>query len=212
MFVRLVAVLMCLALLGIGFFSIRSSVNGSPAFDLSARIDGVTGDWRVQYGPAHYHRALYLKQLGEGFLRGDVLVTEATGAEEEIASDEVALVRAKRAEELLLQSLNLLPSNAYTWASLAWANAMQDKSENAREAMQISWQLAPYNLALAYDRLGFTEFLAQGVLKRGAPDMNTAELTGVQRDFTTIYTYDPKMAATIAESSPLISDVRKDSD
>lgn len=201
----------CLALMGVALWNMRHVTTGVPAFDGKARVEGVYGDWRTPYGPAHYNRAEYLQQLSEAYLRADIVDPVDEDAVLDIEAEEaIAQERAERAEELLLESLSLSPANAHVWATLSWAQALQGEATQARETMEVSWQLAPNNVALARTRLAFAEFLAQGVIANGSADLTPIEREGIQRDFSTVYNYDRRMANDILETSIMISEIQSD--
>ena len=101
----------------------------------------------------------------------------------------------------------LAPADAFTWASLAWARAIQDRVGDARPAMETSWTLAPYNAPLAMTRLAFAEFLAAAVIAPDAGALTTGEARGIGRDIATIARFKPGLAETILAASPVIAGV-----
>lgn len=199
----------CLALVGVAVWNFGHVVEGAPAFDSEARVEGVYGDWRTPYGPAHYNRAEYLQQLSESYLRADIIDPVSEGEELDFEAEEaISVQRAQRAEELLQESLTISPANAHVWATLSWAQALQGKPAEARKTMEISWELAPNNIVLARTRLAFAEFLAEGVIANGSADLSTIERLGIQRDFSTVYNYDRRMAHEVLDASSMISEVQ----
>ena len=196
---------LCLALLGIGGATLWQVLRGSPAFAPAHRVAGPFGDWRVPLAQAHFDRGEYYRQLGEGYLRADLLL--GAGEDDALADAAQAMARASRAEELLHRSLELAPADAFTWASLAWARAIQDRVGDARPAMETSWTLAPYNAPLAMTRLAFAEFLAAAVIAPDAGALTTGEARGIGRDIATIARFKPGLAETILAASPVIAGV-----
>jgi hypothetical protein len=196
---------LCLALLGIGGATFWQLVRGSPAFAPAHRVAGPFGDWRVPLAQAHFDRAEYFRQSGEGYLRADLLLGADGG--DALADAAQAAARAAQAEELLRRSLQLAPADAFTWASLAWAQAIRERVGDARRAMETSWSLAPYNAPLAMTRLAFAEFLAAAVIAPDAGALTTGEMRGIGRDIATLARFKPGLAETILAASPAIAEV-----
>lgn len=71
-----------------------------------------------------------------------------------------AAVRAKdgpRATILARDSLNAAPMNAYAWLALAWGEALSEREEEARSALDRSYELAPRSMALAQSRVALAQ-------------------------------------------------------
>lgn len=176
------------ALGALALANLADTMEGAPAFDPDARIEGVYGDWHVGDSSAMHDRSDYLYQLANGFLyRGALDQTPGKGGE----------TGPETAVRLLRESVSLAPANAHVWAALAWAHAMTADFEMAREAMRNSWRLAPYNLALAGPRLDFASFLAADDLA-----FSEQEARGIRKDAETLSRFSRRSLEAVRESSP----------
>jgi hypothetical protein len=180
---RLLMSVLCLSFAALSVTAMGLALRGAPAFDAGARTEGVYGDWRVQDTATLYRAPDYLFQLAYGYLQADAIESLETGSADEIADEATARARAETARALLERSLALAPADAHAWGALAWAEAMGEDDAAARAALDASWALAPWNLALGAQRVG----LAQ-VLEVVDPDTAASEqwLAGVARDLETI--------------------------
>ena len=180
---RLPMTLLCLFFAALSVTAIGLALRGAPAFDEGARTAGVYGDWRVQDTAALYRAPDYLFQLAYGYLQADAIESVETGSADEIADEATARARAETARALLERSLALAPADAHAWGALAWAEAMREDDGAARAALDASWAIAAWNLALSPQRVG----LAQ-VLEVVDPDTSPSDQwrAGVARDLETI--------------------------
>ncbi|AZQ66769.1 hypothetical protein EF888_06210 [Silicimonas algicola] len=198
MILRLAAFLPQLALLSAGVTSAYFVVSSMPAFDSDARVEGLFGDWRVPVVEAVYNRSDYLFQVGFGLLQGDLVASSATEERDELASVDTAIARARRAREALAESAALAPGNAYTWAYLAWADAMQADDAAALSDLNVSWALAPASAQLAPVRLNLYELLLDlGTL----PDDRGEVEEKVKRDLAVMRRFEPRHLDVILKDS-----------
>lgn len=132
----------------------------TPAFNETLREDNVFGVSQLRFSAPMYDLPAYLFQTGMSYLRADLLVATTTGGGgNDLASVETALDRAAQAESYFERSLARAPANAHAWAALAWARTFQGDTDDAREALRRSWDLAPYHRQLAGNRLDLAEVL-----------------------------------------------------
>lgn len=187
-----------LAVLNFGNF-----LSGTPAFDETARAEGIFGDWRIPFSPALYNRADYLFQLGYGYVNADTLASAATEASDELADVGTSLDRSSDASVYLEESLALAPANAHAWATLAWSHGLQGDLEASRDALQASWLLAPYNLELSLSRLSLIEILVLPIADEDTLaelDALAVEEGDVAADEEENVLFDDLLAETIALS------------
>jgi tetratricopeptide (TPR) repeat protein len=168
---------------GISFSSIGLALRGAPAFDETARRAGVFGDWRVPDAWALYSAPDYLFQLAFGYGQADAVASAVTEGPDEIADTRTALERAGTAKALLEESLALAPASARTWVALAWSEALLGDLAAARAALETSWDLAPWNLGLASQRVALADVLA--LLEPSLGD-GAGWAAGMARDLETI--------------------------
>jgi hypothetical protein len=198
MILRLAALLPLLALLCAGVTSAYFVISSMPAFDSHARVEGLFGDWRVPVVEAVYNRSDYLFQVGFGLLQGDLVASSATEERDELASIDTAIVRARRARAALAESASLAPGNAYTWAFLAWADAMAADDATALADLDVSWDLAPANAQLAPVRLNLYELLLDlGTLPQDLRDVEEK----VKLDLVVMQRFEPQHLEVILKDS-----------
>jgi hypothetical protein len=193
----------CLAL---SVWAVFAIFNHAPALNPGLRVAGIFDDWRIEPARALYDEPAYLHQIGQGFLNGDILVSEQTGAVDELADPETALEWARSAQAALEKSVQLAPADTYNWAALAWANALAGDIDEAREAMLVSRRNAPHTLSLSYSRLAFDGLIAGDGGMHTEP-LKEAEVKAVLTDLSVLRHFDPRSAASIEnapELQPLI--------
>jgi hypothetical protein len=177
-----------LALLALGGLSFRQIANNAPAFSVDLRIESVFGDWRLPQSEALYDWSEYRFQLGYGYLQGDTAaLLSGDDALPELAALEA---NAERAEELFRTSLTGAPGRASAWTSLGWAHLLQGRPDAAEAALRISWELAPFNVAEAPERLAIAEAL--DALSGEGWRSSDATALAIEADRATLETYDPR--------------------
>lgn len=195
----------CILVGAAGALNLLTLFSEIPAFHQPSRREGVYGDWRVAFNIALYDRAEYLYALASDYIATDTISSSATEESNEIASLETVFKRADRAVELFEESISLNPSDAYTWAGLAWAYSLQGELSSAREAMMNSWNQAPNNSALSHIRLEFMEMLlGTGEELLEAP-ISAKEYAAMQQDFCAASLYQSGVVKELLELSPEIS-------
>lgn len=172
--------------LALGVASALMIAANAPAFSTALRSEGVLGDWRVPESDALYDRSAYDFQLGFGYLRSDAAFLLL--GEEELPDPEVLEAHAERAEALFLRSIAGAPGHADAWTSLAWAHALQGDVAAAERALRVSWELAPYNMSEASERLSLVDTLDAMIGPDWRADDATAEL--IDGDLRVLETYD----------------------
>jgi len=197
--------LTALGLAAVSALAIAGALAGAPAVHPDARETGVFGDWRVPVVAALYNRSDYLFQLGFGYVQADLLASGATENRDEIADFDTALARARRAEELLSESVRLAPANAYGWAYLGWSRALSGNLSGATEAFERSWVLAPHNLRLAPTRLGFYGLLT-GLDIPAARQIETGDISAAaRRDLLVLSRWRPRYRDALVSGSASLS-------
>jgi tetratricopeptide (TPR) repeat protein len=148
--------------------SIWETLGNTPAFNPRLLSDTVVGEGRIPATEAMYDLGSYDFERGFGYLMADALISEETERRDQTASVDIAWERAVRAQVALERAVRRDPGNAHAWASLAWALIRQGDEQGAYAALQVSWELAPYNPGLARTRLDlvsvFAEFGGQEML------------------------------------------------
>ena len=149
---------------------------------------------------AMYDLGSYNFQRGFGYLMADVLISGETESRSELASGDLATERARRAQAAIEEAVHSDPGNAHAWAALGWAFLRQGEAERAVDALHVSWEIAPYNRALADTRLSLV-----GVLSN--PDVSDDALLetnkdGILRDAAVLKQYDKRTYDFYSEISP----------
>jgi len=194
-----------LALLILSGASIFSALSDTPAFDPDARKETVLGGWRIAANTAMYDRGTYAFQRGYGFLAADALFTANTENRDELASADIAEVRALQAIEALKEAVSVDPGNAYAWASLGWGMARIADDQAALEALRTSWKLAPNNRVLADSRIALIGAITM-------PDISTVELSAadqvsVQQDIANLRLHDENGLQFNIEAHPHLKNI-----
>lgn len=178
--------------LAASIWAIRAVMVNSPAFTVENRVDGLFGQWRTRTNPALYDRATYLFQKGYEYLNADVIASAAGENADRTADNATGQARAEAATQLLTEAVRLDPANAHAWAALAWARTGASRISDAREAMAMSWNLAPHHFDLAIDRLAFMEMLAGPLLELLETPISPAELDHQRRDMAVVARFSPQ--------------------
>lgn len=180
---RRLALLVAVAVGGAQLAALTLVVRNAPALNADIRRETVIGDWRIAPGADLFDRASYDFRIGYDYLQGDAYAI--TTSEGEVASDEVAALYTQRAVEALSASVNEGPADARAWMALAWALFDAGDTDAARRAVEVSWDLAPYNRLMAFERLLFAELVAQDLGIEMVPewtDAVVADLTVAQSE------------------------------
>lgn len=138
-----IMIVLSAVLLGFGAAALHGVAKGSPAFSPDLRLAAPDSDWHPRSDVALfelYDNSRYLRARSEAFLRA---------AGDPDAGDENALVSV----ELALAGVEAAPADAYAWTLLAAAAASNGLLDVARTALARSRDLAPHNLALAFERI-----------------------------------------------------------
>lgn len=141
------------AVFALGASALGQVVINAPAFNAELRRDNAFGDTLVLFGRDMYDHPAYLYQQAASYVHADLVTLDAGETGSSVASLEVGIARAGTAIALLQESLSMDPGNAGAWTVLAWGHLMSGKTGPAMDALSRSWQLAPYNIALAEERL-----------------------------------------------------------
>ena len=189
-----------IAVVGLAATNVVYTLSDSPAFVAAARVDGVFGDWRLKTGPALYDRSEYLFQLGYGYVTADGAFTAVTENIGEVADVDTGIERGAEAVELISESLKLSPGNAHAWGELALAQLSILEYEDALHSLRTSWEMAPFNAALALRRLQFAEVIAGHAFdaeefdfaELAPPEFSEADLENLKRDLTVAQTHRPR--------------------
>lgn len=158
----------------------------APAFSEELRTESVMGDWRLPTSRALYDESLYYFLLGFGYLRGDA--ASLLMGEDELPSFEVFTIRVERSVALFEASIAAAPGRVDAWTSLGWAHVLLGDTEAAVQALNVSWQLAPFNKSEASQRLALVEALDD--LTDDTWRSNAATMRFVENDLRTLKAYD----------------------
>ncbi len=142
-----------IAVLATGAVSAFALVSSAPAFNGDLRRDNVFEQDILQRGSDMYDRSRYLMQQAVSYIRADLIPFGGSGDGQIVASVDVVMERGADAVALMEESLALNPGNAHGWAVMAWAQLYAGNDAEAAQALQTSWALAPYNFALAPERI-----------------------------------------------------------
>jgi hypothetical protein len=180
-----------LAVFGLGGVAFGQVVVNAPAFNTELRRDNAFGNVVVLLGADMYDHPAYLYQQAASFVRADLGPVGESDEGRTIVPVEVAAQRASEAVGLAQESLSMQPGNAGAWMVLAWAHLLSGESGPALEAVQVSWRLAPNNVALAGERVSLSLALFDPALyPTGNAPVPTEEIRGaLARDFETLDTH-----------------------
>lgn len=129
-----------IGVLVVGVMAFRGALAEAPALSPELRVAPEGTDWRPLFRPAFYDRSLYFAERVGAILGRDNGASASPG--ELMASLELAL-----------RAVEASPADAYQWTLLAAVSAAAGFPEPARAALARSIVLAPYNAALAVERL-----------------------------------------------------------
>tara|TARA_R110002049_G_scaffold23781_3_gene84427 strand:+ start:30732 stop:31301 length:570 start_codon:yes stop_codon:yes gene_type:complete len=179
------------------------TLGATPAFNPKMLSDTVIGDGRVPTREAMYDPGSYDFERGFGYLMADALISGDTESRSETAPGELAIQRAQLAQVALDKALRADPGNAHAWAALAWARIRQGDEGGATDALNVSWNIAPYNLNLARTRLDLASVLAE------FSDLNLEQLdaskAGILRDVIVMKDNDEIGYQFLMETSEALS-------
>jgi len=188
--------------------SIWQTLHRTPAFNPQLIADTVIGDGRILEGTAMYDPGAYAFQRGYGFLIADSLISPDPQESDQAASIARAADRARLAVEALELAVSLDPGNAHAWASLAWAHARLGNDLEAMEALHVSWEIAPHNMALADTRLNLVGVLTDPEI--GFAEPTEAERVSMARDMEVLSLFDRPALSKHMETSPHLAALTKD--
>lgn len=173
--------------LSLAFTALGAVVATAPAFNGELRQAGAFDAKILPFGPAMYHHSTYLYQQAATFIRADLIPFGDGETAPLVAPLELAEKRAAEAAALAGESLARDPGNAGAWTVLAWASLLQGDPASARDALNRSWELAPYSLTLSEERMALVLALFDASLyAENAPSMTDAEQAAFFKDFETI--------------------------
>ena len=172
-----------LGILVVSAGALATLIAQAPAFNTELRRDNVFGQTILQSNRDMYDRGRYLMQQATSFVRADAVVFDEADAG--AASVEVTQERGLEAVALLEESAALSPGNAEIWATMAWAQLYAGDFDASLRALRLSWELAPYNLALTRERIDLAVILFDSVLLEDAvPVMTEMDQAALTRDVT----------------------------
>lgn len=172
----------------LGVAAFGSVVVTAPAFNAELRRTGAFGSSILPLGAPMYDPASYLYQQAATFVRADLLPFGDGESAPLIAPLELSEQRAAEAVALARESLALDPGNAGAWAVLAWAHMMVAETDEARVAINRSWELAPHSLSLSSERLALVLALFDPILyAENPPSPTEAEQAAYFRDLETLW-------------------------
>lgn len=185
------------------------TLGGAPAGNADIRQDSIFGDWRLALSSTLFDKGEYLFQIGYGFANAEDSMQANTDPDDPYA---LARERAELAVKNLRESLALTPGNVHAWSALAWSEAALGNIDAARQAMAVSWQIAPYNSGLAVSRPEFVAYLGDLLLDQefaedGEPTIapiSEAELSSVAKDLALLAELNPEFAAEVIETSDVL--------
>lgn len=186
-----------LAIFAVGAVSAVTVISNAPAFNADLRRGNVFDQSILQLSSDMYDESRYLMQQAVSFLRADALPYEDATEDQIAAPVEVVVDRGVDAEALMRESLALSPGSAPGWAVMARASLYAGDVEEALSALRASWELAPYNVSLAQERLDLAFSLFASELPELAQDLEPEEASLLQdsdrdailRDFETLQRY-----------------------
>ena len=164
------------ALFVFGVMAARDVASNAPALSEELTHPAITGDVRLGITSDMYDESKYLFQLGYGYLNADTLVFAGIEAADEAASLETAMMRFETARTHLERSVTLDPANGVAWLFYAQALSAVGTAEEAGQALQRSWELAPNNARFAFTRLTLINTLRERLGDEAAfADMSEAD-------------------------------------
>lgn len=180
---RLLLSASALGILGIGAGAALGLIASAPAFNADLRRANVFDQDILQLGSDMYDLPDYLMQQAVSFQRADLIAFSGPDDSQAAASVEVVADRGKAGAALMAESLALDPGNAPGWAVMAWAQLYAGDLDAAQTALRHSWTLAPYNRALAQERIDLALVLFDPFLSDMPEPLADADRAGMLRDF-----------------------------
>lgn len=135
-----------IALLALGVLAVAAGPGRLPAFNPSERGLAPDGGWRAGDARSLYDLPAYWRALAGAHIAAAIAAADR-GDMAAVAQGAAAAAAAAQA------SLRLEPMNPYAWAALARAERLQARRADALRALARSYDIAPYNAALALSRV-----------------------------------------------------------
>lgn len=185
--------------------SAMNTMRSAPAFTADLRRESVFEDWRVEERDSLYDPADYYFHLGFGYLRGDAAALML--GETDLPTLEDFEDRVHRSIDLFEASIAASPGHVTAWTNLAWSHFLIDDVPSALAALDTSWDLAPFDVSEARERIGVVGAI-QAISGR---DLRTEEAhaQSVHNDLDLLSRYDPRYLDALREDGifvPQISD------
>lgn len=155
------------ALLALSAVNILILVAQAPALNPLVRDTALIDDWRQGAVPTLFERGTYYRSRALTYLS--------------LIEDEDDFELMDQARELARSAVEDAPSDAFAWTLLSWAEMLRGEDEAAAEALNRSWALAPYNTALASDRLILAEALGLVAPVEPLPQVEIALIRDAER-------------------------------
>lgn len=200
--------LMMLILLIFSGTSIWLTLHQTPAFNPKLLADTVVGDGRIADNAAMYDPGTYAFQRGYGFLIADALILTDEQTSDEVASLDRAADRALRAARAFEMAIAQDPGNAHAWAALAWARARLGDNTGAMQALRVSWEISPNNMALADTRLNLIGLLTDPEI--GSAEPTRVDRAAIARDLEVLGRFDPQTLSVYMDISPHLAPLSTD--
>jgi len=143
-----------LAVLVFAAWQVAATLSRTPAFNRSLQVEAATGSTLPALLQANYNRADYYYWISLGW-------QTRTGQEKiHVEAPTPVLVetiqrRNRLIRDMATESLRHNPASAHTWMLLARVKAELGDAEGALEAWQASFDWAPHNSSLSFERLVF---------------------------------------------------------
>ncbi|MEM9474857.1 MAG: hypothetical protein AAGA71_06165 [Pseudomonadota bacterium] len=194
---RLAMLSLGLAYAVVSTVSFLSVARDAPALSAELRSQNVYGDWRVPITSTLFHRGEYDFQIGFSLLQTDAALMLLDV--ENPPSVDVFARNMERAKTLFQHSLAKQPGHAATWSALFWVHASAGRTDEARYALEMSSKLAPFNRALAPDRLAAVESLDEIVGKSWI--QSDFGQSNIARDLSTLQRFDAEYYRLLVEEN-----------
>jgi len=188
------------ALLGLAVSSFAQVALNAPAFSPDLREDSVLGDWRLAQGETHFNKSDYYFQLGYGYLQADT--ASLLMGNEALPELDLFDAQMQRSQELFNESLSHAPGRAAAWTSLAWASILRDDIPKAEDALRVSWQIAPFNVAEAAERVALISILDD--FHRSGWRSDAAAATFISQDWAVLDAHDAAYLSGLPDGLDLL--------
>ena len=126
-----------LLLFVMGVFSVWTTLGQTPAFNPSVRAETLMGGWRIPATDAMYDPGAYAFQRGYAFLMADMSISADTETRDEIASANVAEMRARQAISALNTPCPLIPR--MPMPGLSWLGLRRALQKTKRRCMHCEY-------------------------------------------------------------------------